>query len=215
METLKSYIDRKREEIELLRSHLACPGDEQHPQFPAMAMERKFKLAAAIKAEHLVHDWAATETARAAKSAPACGPFRFNYDYQRADLHVNGPAIYPALGAPSMVTHRSLYTASGMSALSALFTALARSRGPLQVWAPEPCYGETSELLDSLGGSIEVFSVPDRWLHERSGAFRIAMLDSSSPGACSTSKASPQHRSISSCSTPPATGALRGGYRGS
>lgn len=181
MESLSSYLDRKFQEIALLDSFLAFPPKAPKPDSPAAVIEQKFRLAAAIKAESLL-DRGLSETARPAIASAASGPFRFRYEYQRADLRIQGPPIYPALSAPSAIVHRTIYTASGMSALAALFTALARLHDSVQVLVPEPCYSETRELLRSFGDRISLLSESPATLHFRSGnAFRVLLLDSSSP----------------------------------
>src|SRR5207248_11681216 len=94
METLDAYLDRKQAELLLLRSCLATPLNLRPPISVTEVIEQKFQLAAALKAEHALHDWAFTETAWVDPVRLRSGPFEFVYDYERADLEVRGPRFY-------------------------------------------------------------------------------------------------------------------------
>ena len=94
METNEAYLIRKHEELKLLNSCLRNPLPLACPQSIAEVIERKFQLTASIRAEHELQDWTATETAWAPAGRGAGGPFKFKYDYQRADLEVQGPSFY-------------------------------------------------------------------------------------------------------------------------
>jgi hypothetical protein len=63
METLSAYLDRKHEELKLLNGCLGSPLTLRKPVAVTEVIEQKFRLAAALKAEHALHDWALTETA--------------------------------------------------------------------------------------------------------------------------------------------------------
>jgi hypothetical protein len=63
METVEAYSARKKEELDLLNSLLADPLTIRSPKLITEVIEQKFHLAAALKAEHVLHDWALTETA--------------------------------------------------------------------------------------------------------------------------------------------------------
>ena len=93
METVETYLTRKSEELDLLNGFLANPLTIRHPRSVAEVIEQKFHLAAALKAEHQLHDWATTETAWTHSFRPCSGPFEFRYDYQRADLEVRGAVL--------------------------------------------------------------------------------------------------------------------------
>jgi hypothetical protein len=73
------------------------------------------------------------------------GPFAFSYDYQRADLEVRGPSFYELGGE---LTQQTVYTASGIAAISALLFACARVIGPAQILVLPGSYGETLELIE-------------------------------------------------------------------
>jgi len=94
METLEAYLDRKEQELNLLNGFLASPLAIRRPVSAAEVISHKLQLAAAMKAEQALHDWSLTETAWAHPTGRHASPFRFRYDYQRADLDVRGPSFY-------------------------------------------------------------------------------------------------------------------------
>jgi hypothetical protein len=108
-------------------------------------IEQKFHLAAALKAEHVLHDWALTETAWTHSHRPRSGPFEFEYDYQRADLEVRGPSFY---GFEKQSGSKTVYTGSGMAAISALLMAMASIFPEADIVTMPNSYGETAELID-------------------------------------------------------------------
>ena len=114
METVEAYLTRKKQELELLNGCLNHPLTIQFPKSVAEVIEQKFHLAAALKADHAVHDWAQTETAWTHSGRPRSGPFEFKYDYQRADLDVTGPSFYAVENQSGSET---VYAASGMAAI--------------------------------------------------------------------------------------------------
>jgi hypothetical protein len=157
MEDTAAYLQRKCREIELIDRCLAAPIALDAPAGAAAAIDRKFQLAGALRAERSLQSWAITETARPEVHRWRSGAFEFSFGYQRADLKVRGPALYDALaGSGTALRQHTLYTGSGMSAIAAVVTALMRVRGDLQVSAPGGCYSETRELLDSLGSGVTV-----------------------------------------------------------
>nr|WP_162479144.1 hypothetical protein [Bradyrhizobium sp.] len=94
MESSDAYFDRKLEELKLLNSCLAAPLSLDRPGSVDDVIRRKFQLTAALRAAHEMQEWNATETAWAGSARPVSGPFKFRYDYQRADLAVKGPSFY-------------------------------------------------------------------------------------------------------------------------
>ena len=144
METLETYLDRKHRELGLLNGCLLRPSPLKRPASVAEVIERKFHVAAALKAEHALHDWAHTETDWAHAGRPRAGPFRFSYDYQRADLRVSGPSFYE----PGCAAHDTLYTSSGMGAISALLLASVHLMSAANLMVLPGTYGETLELIE-------------------------------------------------------------------
>jgi len=182
METMESYFERKYRELSLLGSCLASPPDLRRPDSVAAAIEQKFRLAGALKAERSLNAWAVTETARDSAHRSRSGGFEFTYGYQRADLSVRGPPVYAALAAPNgPELHETLYTGSGMSAIAALLTALQRVPGLPELLVPKGCYSETVELIESFGEQLRMRTF-DGWYPRprvsRRGA-RVMLLDSS------------------------------------
>ncbi|TYL89162.1 hypothetical protein FXB40_36865 [Bradyrhizobium rifense] len=145
METLETYLDRKYEELELLNGSLRKPLTVRRPESVVEVIERKFHLAAALKAEHALHEWASTETAWAQPDQRRSGPFEFSYDYQRADLDVIGPSFYQIGDTDVDVC---IYTSSGMAAISALLLASARVVGEAELLLLPGSYSETVELIE-------------------------------------------------------------------
>ena len=162
---------------------LATPLNLPPPDSAAMAIDQKFQLAAALRAERSLESWAVTETARPATQRWQTGPFEFSFGYQRADLTVSGPPIYGALGERRAgFFERTLYTSSGMSAIATLLTALLRLHGAINVLAPRACYGETRELMESFDRQIRILPAGRRnaWTAPLDG-LRVVLLDSCVP----------------------------------
>lgn len=182
VETIESYLSRKHREIQLINQCLASPLDLRPAQSAGEAIEQKFRVAAALKAEHAFGDWALTETSWANTGGFRSGPFRFNYGYQRADLDVKGPYMYPALQAARDNTFQeSIYTCSCMAALSALVMALGRLGNRTNIIAPRDCYSETLELIGRFGGNVRLMSMDSvRHLGVPRGDQNVLLLDSCS-----------------------------------
>ena len=182
METLKAYLDRKHEELTLLNGFLGAPLALRHPASVVEVIEQKFHIAAALKAEHALHDWARTETAWA-QGRLRSGPFEFSYDYQRADLDVRGPSFYQF--DHSAVENETIYTSSGMAAISALLLACARLLSEADVLVLPGAYGETLELIESYARQLRLVplaSSPGE-IASRADGVRILLFDSCMPAA--------------------------------
>jgi hypothetical protein len=150
METTNAYFDRKHNEISFLNAHLHRPIRLAKANTVTAVVEHKFQLAAAIKAQNALDHWAFTETAWAQENEFCSGPFHFRYEYQRAGLNVSGPPIYEALATvPIGFFQRTLYTCSGMAAISALLAALEQLNKSMEIIAFPGTYGETLELIES------------------------------------------------------------------
>jgi hypothetical protein len=145
METTSDYFDRKYAELALIAQSFEvgrCP----RPRTIEEIIETKFRLGAALRANHALQMWPNTQTNCNACAQFRSGPFTFAYRYQRADLTVTGPLPY---GCSEIASGARLegpvYTASGMAAISALLLALKTST---LVHLPG-CYKETLEFAAS------------------------------------------------------------------
>lgn len=174
-------LERKRRELALLNSCLSTPLVLLPPASCEAAVELKFYLAARLKADQLLGRWSVTETARPPGKREYAGPFAFSFGYQRADLEVRGPPIYPSLQRLCPGCHEStIYTSSGMSAIAALLAASLQCKEAIDVVAPADCYGEARELFRTFGPRIRVAPTATRCSVVRESATtRIRWLDSS------------------------------------
>ncbi|WP_065750641.1 hypothetical protein [Bradyrhizobium paxllaeri] len=178
METIEAYLHRKYAELALLNGFLGTPLALRHPISVTEAIEQKFHIAAALKAEHALHDWALTETAWAHPGRLRAGPFEFSYDYQRADLEVRGPSFYQF--GNSVAAKQTIYTSSGMAAISALLLAFARLASEADILVLPGSYGETLELIENHVRQLRIVPVkgtPSE-LASRAGRPRILLFDS-------------------------------------
>ncbi|MCA6108492.1 hypothetical protein [Bradyrhizobium cenepequi] len=182
METLEAYLHRKHKELSLLNSFLGTPLLLRQPGSIAEVIEHKFQLAAALKAEHALHDWALTETAWAYPGRLRVGPFEFSYDYQRADLEVRGPSYYQF---DDSAANETIYTSSGMAAISALLLASAPLMPDADILVLPGSYSETLELIESHVRHLRLVVLkgsPDE-IASQVGGLRVLLLDSCAPAA--------------------------------
>src|SRR5438270_9179121 len=183
MEKLAAYLYRTHEGLALLNGFLGTPLALRHPVSVVDVIEQKFHVAAALKAEHALHDWALTETAWAQRGRLRAGPFEFSYDYQRADLEVCGPSFYQF--DSSAAANETIYTSSGMAAISALLLACVRLMSEADILALPGSYGETLELIESYARQLRLVrlkSSPGE-IAARAGRLRILLFDSCAPAA--------------------------------
>jgi hypothetical protein len=180
METSEAYLQRKFQEIALLNACLNTPLTLSSPSSPAEVIKQKFQIAAALKAEYAIQDWVLTETAWAHPGRIRAGPFEFSYDYQRADLEVQGPSFY-AFEHPEL--HDTIYTSSGMSAISALLFASAKLMSSADIMVLPGSYGETLELIEAHARHLRTIRLknPVEDLAAPRDQSRILLLDTSTP----------------------------------
>jgi hypothetical protein len=180
IETVQAYLKRKHDELRLLNDCLKSPLLLTCPRSVDEAIRCKFQLTAALKAQYALEHWAVTETAWAKSGQPGSGPFSFSYDYQRADLDVDGPSFYD-FGGDS--TSETVYTASGMAAISALLLALARVIEKADIFVLPGSYGETLELIESYASHLRLVAM-NRAVKgiASTSPLRILLLDSCAPG---------------------------------
>jgi hypothetical protein len=174
---------RKAREIALLQRCLRDPLVLPPVSGVADALAQKLKIASAMRAEGSLESWAITETARPEVREWHCGAFRLSFGYQRADLEVHGPPVYPSLGAGGPgLAEETLYTASGMSAITTLVIALLEVHASITVLGIGAGYGETRELLERFRDRIRI-APPDGARAPRSAGTdaQIVWLDSAVP----------------------------------
>ena len=153
METIAAYLVRKREELQLLNSCLRSQLDLADPMSVTEVVRYKFQINAALRAEHALHDWTVTETAWA-QTPQEAGPFEFQYDYQRADLNVDGPSFYGKMG--NAATYEAIYMASGMAAIAALLLASAQVTKQAELLVIQGSYPETLELVEGYAPHLRI-----------------------------------------------------------
>ncbi len=176
---LAPYLVRKRNEIALLDSCLEQPLALRDPHSVQEAIDAKLKLAAALRAQTSLHSWAITETARPEFASWKTGAFELAFGYQRADLEVRGPPIYPVLESLARgYAVETIYTTSGMSAISVLIHALLHVHGHLDVHAHRGGYGETRELLERFRDRVRFAPMTRRRNLPPPVGARIVYLDS-------------------------------------
>lgn len=179
METLQAYLNRKRDELLLLNDYLRRPLSLEPVTSVETVIQQKFRLAAALKAQYALDHWTFTETAWTGDSGFQSGPFRFRYGYQRADLSVSGPAIYKALGSlPRHFFRRTIYTASGMAAISSLLAALGKLPTPVQMIAHRGSYSETIEFIEKYGSKVQLRCVSNIRQYDATPHGKVLWLDS-------------------------------------
>ena len=173
-------MERKRRETALLNSCLEVPLELREPGSAAEAIDMKFKLAAALRAERAMQSWPVTETAHPTVAHLRSGAFTFRFGYQRADLSIRGPPIYPALAQHAQRSH-PVYTGAGMSAIASLLTAVLRVRGSARVSLPPGAYSETRELLERFGSRVDVAAWTPGGAGHAQTATSILWIDSCVP----------------------------------
>jgi hypothetical protein len=183
METFEAYLGRKHEELTLLNGFLGSPLALRYPVSAADVIEQKFHVAAALKAEQALHDWALTETAWAHQGRLRAGPFEFSYDYQRADLEVRGPSFYQFEGSAAL--NETIYTSSGMAAISAMLLASMRVMSGAEILVLAGSYGETLELIETHARQLRLIRLKSSLgeLATCTGRLRILLFDSCMPNA--------------------------------
>ena len=180
MDSHLQYMERKRQEIALLNSCLVAPIEPPAPGCVAETIDIKFKLAAALRAERAMQSWPVTETAHPTIAHWRSGAFEFSFGYQRADLIIRGPPIYPALGRRTSRTH-TIYTGAGMSAIASMLTAVLRVHERASISLPCGAYSETRELLERFGDRVDIETRTPLGVRRPRPATSVLWIDSCVP----------------------------------
>ncbi|MGY2843741.1 hypothetical protein ACVIWU_006383 [Bradyrhizobium sp. USDA 4509] len=176
METMEAYLRRKHEELQLLDACLDHSFAPPTPKSINEAIALKFKLTAAIRAQHDLTEWTTTETAWSHRKKSFDSPFDFRYDYQRADLDVAGPSFYD-LGED--IEWETVYTSSGMASISALLLASSHLFDRADIVSLPGTYGETLEFVEAYARHLRSITAVEVLGAPASGAsHRILLLDS-------------------------------------
>jgi len=176
METWDGYFARKQQELSLLGSYAGCAFSS--PRTVDGIVARKFQLAAALKAQQAHAGWTMTETGWAGLDRHRCGPFELRYGYQRADLEICGPPVHAKLPSLPREQISTVYTASGMSAVFALVSALGRLFRAADIVIPAPGYPETAEAIQCTAPNLRI--VPwssGPWPLSEQGEMRVLLVD--------------------------------------
>lgn len=175
MEDWTQYSARKRREIRLLRKAPLAPFPDPPPGLTEPAAEklalfrtRKLWTGAGLYPET---NWT---------GAPdfVVADHHFRYDYQRFDLSIEAPPVYPQLSATKSLT---FYTCSGMAAIATAFMSLDRlANEQVTLASLRDAYFESQHLARGYARAIEV-AVHDSFdqMSDAGGTSRIVLhLDS-------------------------------------
>jgi hypothetical protein len=182
METVETYLERKHEELQLLNNCLQSRQPLVSPRSVDEVIQLKFQLTALLRAERALQNWTVTETAWSQASQSVAGPFEFKYDYQRADLEVSGPSFYEF---DDQSTQDTVYTGSGMAAISALLLASEHVIGQADILVAPGSYSETLELVEGYAHHLRLITLegPMEDTVASSGKPQILLLDSCAPAS--------------------------------
>jgi hypothetical protein len=171
------YLKRKAREIALFDACLEAPPKLPPPSSIDDVIKTKLALAGAVRAQRSLAGFCVTETAQPAIDERQSGAFTFSYGYQRADLEIRGPPIYPSLEDKAYVVE-TLYTCAGMGAVAALFAALCQVRGALHVHVAREAYAETRELLERMRPRVRLAPWRSRRTLAPITGARVLLVDS-------------------------------------
>lgn len=184
METHDAYLRRKRAECALLSQFLACEDSKAELHLPSELIAAKFALAARLRALHSLNNWQCTETGWSSTDLKAL-PYAVAYAYQRFDLQISGPPIYPRLYALwDGAAPDSWFTGSGMSAVAATMFSISRAVPRANIHVPPGAYFETAHLVRAYMPNLRLHSDGDviQSAPMLPDAATILLIDSFAPG---------------------------------
>ena len=78
METIEAYLNRKHAELRLFNDCLRGPLTLPYPRSVTEVINHKFQLTAALRSEHELYEWSATETAWSMRGDVQADPSSLN-----------------------------------------------------------------------------------------------------------------------------------------
>lgn len=149
-ETTFGYWERKNDEVALLRAHLELDGGGAVVTIPDLVREKQLLRAQMIARFIAGHPQLTESNLGSAPGLDVDGAY-LGFNYQRYDLVLRrkpfAPWIYPALASPALCSLGFL-CASGMSAITAVLTALDLIHGELRpLYLAPDAYFETRQFV--------------------------------------------------------------------
>ncbi len=156
METLAEYLSRKAQELELLATGAAA-APARDPGLSGIAA-RKFELTRALRHAAAATNSFAPETNWSGGSSSQIADVTFGYGYQRFDLKIAAPSIYPNLAACNgEAGATTFFTCSGMAAGAVVLTALDHLLvSDAELWSLDDAYFETRHVADYYARRLKV-----------------------------------------------------------
>ena len=154
------HLAVKGAEVEYLRECLELPRAAGPADFDQLLQEKR-ELRGACLRRFACDDPNMRETALTTTRQPLSTPSRYRWGYQRFDLEIDAPPPYPTLGGALAECSWDLsFTASGMSAISAVLHAIALD-APLTLYHRPDAYFETPALVRELLPGSSTRAVPE------------------------------------------------------
>lgn len=147
---MAEYLDRKRAEIAFWRSQLREPGAPGRVDTVEEVLAAKLALRTRQMSEAVQDQERVTESNWTGEERLPFHDYTLKYRYQRFDLSIAGPAIYPCLRrdrAPDGLVSGSGYAGSGMAAIAGVLLALQRVCPGAVLVAADDSYFETQCLV--------------------------------------------------------------------
>jgi len=150
-----AYDARKARELRLLREARIAPSSFAE-QLHGIARE-KYLTRQRLLGASLAAQGAPPETNWTGQSEFAIADTHFSYWYQRFDMSIKAPPVYPGLSGRKGFTTESWFTCSGMAAITAIMMALQRILAvDVDYLMLDDSYFETRHLMEHSGSRLQV-----------------------------------------------------------